>query len=73
MLQVLGFLDVIKSYVSLLFPAWLQSSAFTDVGLKVLVSYWYHSYGAQFLCWRLTFRETAKALPTREGMGGQVC
>ena len=51
--------------VSLLYPAWLPSSAFTDVGPKVLVSYRYHSYGAQFLCWRLTFGETAKALPTR--------
>ena len=51
--------------VSLLSPAWLPSSAFADVGPKVLVRYWYHSYGAQFLCWRLAFGETAKALPTR--------
>ena len=41
--------------VSLLSPAGLSSTAFTDVGPKVLVSYWYHSYGAQFLCWHLTF------------------
>ena len=39
--------------VSLLKPAWLPSTTFTDVGPKVLVSYWYHSYCAQFLCWRL--------------------
>ena len=51
--------------VSPLSPSWLPSSAFTGVGRKVLVSYWYHSYGCQFLCRRLTFGETAKALPTR--------
>ena len=53
--------------VSLLFPAWVPSATFTDVRPRVLVSYWYHSYGAQFLCWRLTFGETAKALLTRGG------
>ena len=31
----------------------------------VLVSYWYHSYGAQFLCWRLCMGEEGKTLPTR--------
>ena len=51
--------------VSLLSSAWLPSSAFTDVGPNILVSYWYNSYGAQFLGWRLTFGETAKDLPTR--------
>ena len=54
--------------VSLLSPAWLPSSAFTDVGPMFLVSYWYLSYGAHFLCWDLTYGETAKALPnTGEG------
>ena len=37
-------------------PALLPSSSFTDVGPKFLVSYRYHSYGAKFLCWRLSFR-----------------
>ena len=41
--------------VSTLSPAWLQSPAFTDVRQKVVASYWYHSYGAQFLCCRLSF------------------
>ena len=27
---------------------------FADVGPKVLIRYYYHSYGAQFLCWRLS-------------------
>ena len=52
--------------VSLLPPAWLPFLAFTDVRPKVLVSYWYHSYGAKFPCWRLTFEKTANTLPTRE-------
>ena len=51
--------------VSVHSPMGLPSLAFTDVRLKVLVSYWYHSYGAQLLCWRLTFGETARALPTK--------
>ena len=37
---------------------------FADVGPKVLVRYWYHSYGAQFLCCRLSLGKTANALPT---------
>ena len=53
--------------VSLLSPPWLLSLAFTDVGPKVLVSYWYHSSCAQFLWWCLTFGETAKAQPTGGG------
>ena len=40
--------------------------AFADVGPKVLIRYYYHSYGTQFLCWRLSL---AEALPTR-GEGG---
>ena len=51
--------------VSLLSPAWLPSTAFADVGPKVLVRYWHQSYRAQFLCCRLSFGETAKAPPTR--------
>ena len=38
---------------------------FADVGPKVLMRYYYHSYGAQILCWRLSLGKTAKALPTR--------
>ena len=38
---------------------------FDDVGPKVLIRYYYHSYGAQFLCCRLSLAKTAKALPTR--------
>ena len=38
---------------------------FADVGPKVLIRYYYHSYGAQFLCLRLSWGKTAKALPTR--------
>ena len=39
---------------------------FADVGPKVLPKYYYHSYGAQFLCWCLSFwGKTAKAPPTR--------
>ena len=41
-----------------------RTPGFADVGPKVLVRYWYHSYGAQFLCWRLSLGKTAKALPT---------
>ena len=52
--------------VSFLSRSWLPTQwAFADVGPKVLVSFWYHSYGAQFLCWRLSFGGTAKAVPTR--------
>ena len=29
------------------------------------IRYYYHSYGAQFLCWHLSLGKTAKALPTR--------
>ena len=34
---------------------------FADVGPKVLVRYWYHSYGAQFPCWRLSLGEDGKS------------
>ena len=33
---------------------------FADVGPKVLIRYYYHSYCAQFLCWRLSFEEDGK-------------
>ena len=32
-----------------------------DVGPKVLIRYFYHSYGAQFLCWRLSLGEDGKS------------
>ena len=41
--------------VSLLSRAWLRRSPFPDVGPKVLVSDWDHSWGAPFLCWRIFF------------------
>ena len=28
---------------------------------KVLIRYYYHSYGAQFLCWRLSLGEDGKS------------
>ena len=34
---------------------------FADVGPKVLIRYNYHSYGAQFLCWRLSLGEDGKS------------
>ena len=34
---------------------------FADVGPKVLIRYYYHSYGAQFLCWHLSFGEDGKS------------
>ena len=37
------------------------SMGFADVGPKVLVSYYYHSYGAQFLCSRLSLGEDGKS------------
>ena len=37
---------------------------FADVGPKVLIRYYYHSYGAQFLCCAYPWGKTAKALPT---------
>ena len=35
---------------------------FSDVGPKVLIRYHYHSYAAQFLCWRLSLGEDGKSL-----------
>ena len=32
-------------------------SGFADVGPEVLIRYYYHSYGARFLCWRLSSGE----------------
>ena len=34
---------------------------FADVGRKVPIRYYYHSYGAQFLCWRLSLGEDGKS------------
>ena len=48
---------------------------FADVGPKVLVRYWYHSYGAQFLCWRLSLGKDSKS-PTYSGtilLGEHFC
>ena len=45
--------------------AWLQRTAFTDVGPKVLVSYYGHSEGAQFLYCRVSKGEDSKTLPTK--------
>ena len=43
-----------------------RKPGFADVGPKVLIRYYYHSYGAQFLCWRLSLGEDGRnALPTR--------
>ena len=42
-----------------------RTPGLADVRPKVLIRYYYHSYGAQFLCWRLSLGKTAKALPTR--------
>ena len=34
---------------------------FADVGPKVLITYYYCSYGTQFLCWRLSLGEDGKS------------
>ena len=34
---------------------------FADVGRKVLIRYYYHSYGAQFLCWGLSLGGDGKS------------
>ena len=49
-----------------------READFADVGLKVLIRYYYHSYGAQFLCWRLSFGEDGKS-PTYERGGVAKC
>ena len=46
---------------------------FADVGPKVLIRYYYHSYGAQFLCWRLSLGARRQKPYLLEGRGGQVC
>ena len=38
-----------------------RRQGFPDVGPKVLIRYYYHSYGAQFLCWRLSLGEDGKS------------
>ena len=44
------------------FTPWRGSRilGFADAGPKVLIWYYYHSYGAQFLCWGLSFGEDGK-------------
>ena len=45
---------------------------FADVGPKVLIRYYYHSYGAQVLCWRLSLGEDGKR-PTYQRGGVAKC
>ena len=47
--------------VSLQSRAWLPRTGFADVGPKVLIRYYYHSYDTQFLCWRLPLGEDGKS------------
>ena len=67
---VLPFLEVLPypyvCYICLRvshFTPWCGSreAGFADVRPKVLIRYYYHSYGAQFLCWRLSFGEDGKS------------
>ena len=58
--------------VSLHSRAWLPWTGFADVRPKVLIRYFYHSYGAQLLCWRLSFGEDGKS-PTCERGGVARC
>ena len=44
-----------------------QRPGFADLGPKVLIRYYYHSYGAQFLCWRLSFGEDGKSATYQRG------
>ena len=37
-----------------------RRSGFADIGPKVLIRYYYHSYSAQFPCWRLSLGEDGK-------------
>ena len=56
------------------FSPWRGSRrpGFADVGPKVLVSYYYHSDGAQFLCSRLSLGEDGKS-PTYYRGGVAKC
>ena len=38
-----------------------RRAGFADVGPKVLIRYYYHSYGAGVLCWRLSLGEDGKS------------
>ena len=38
-----------------------RGPGFDDLGPKVPIRYYYLSYGAQFLCWRLSFGEDGKS------------
>ena len=40
---------------------------FADVGPKVLIRYYYHSYGAPFLCWRLSLGADGKSPTYQRG------
>ena len=59
--------------VSLHSRAWPREAGIADVGPKVLVRYYYHSYGAKFLCWRLSFWGRWQRPYPLEGRGGEVC
>ena len=50
-------------YVCLTSSPWRRSRrpGFADVGPKVLIRYYYHFYGATFLCWRLSSGEDGKS------------
>ena len=45
---------------------------FADFGPKVLIRYYYHSYGAKSLCYRLTLGEDGKG-PTYQRGGVAMC
>ena len=45
---------------------------FADLGQKAPIRYYYHFYGAQFLCWRLSFEEDSKS-PTYSRGGVAKC
>ena len=47
--------------VSPLSPRGSRRPGFANIGPKVLIRYYYHSYGAQFLCWRLSLGEDGKS------------
>ena len=50
-----------------------RTPGLADLGPKVLIRYYYNSYGAIFLCWRLSFRGRRQKPYLLEGRGGQVC
>ena len=58
--------------VSLHSGAWLPQTGFADVGPKVLIRYYDHSDGGQFLYWCLSFGEDDKS-PTYQRRGVAKC